>query len=174
MKKLILSLFVLGIIFWSCKKSSDGAVLNLSAQWQLDFNGNLIKGVSDPNDKQWQNQSLSTSEMGLFESLDTADLAGTSKPSSVSSSTFYPNPFTTQALLYIRFNNGYNGQVKFKYVVVDKSMHPVQKGTALLSINQAFFHLFPDFPSGYYRIYFTLSSQGDGNFYTSWGNIQQT
>ena len=67
MNKLLISttILVLGIVICSCTKSSDGSLLNLSAQWQTDVNGSLIKGVSDPNDKQWQNQSFSASEMAF-------------------------------------------------------------------------------------------------------------
>ena len=170
---LILILFFCTIL-WGCEKTTNQSSLDFSQQWQTDYSGNLINGVSNQADSQWQNRSLLPREVALFKSLDTTDLTGTTVPDSINSAIFFPNPLSTQAQLYFSFNTSYSGQIKFKYVVVDNNMNPLQKGTSLLSRNQAFFHLEAIFPIGYYRIYFALCSQSNENFYTSWGNIQRT
>jgi len=161
-------------ILWGCKKTASQSTLDLSQQWQTDVSGSLIKGVSNPKDSQWQNRLLTSSELALFNSLDTADLSGTTMPGSIQSTIFYPNPFLTQALMYFKLNSTYQGQFKLKYVIVDNHMNALQKGSSLLSNSYAFFLLTSSLPSGYYRIYFTLSSQTNENFYTSWGNIQKS
>ena len=72
----------------SCKKEEP--TIDVSKQWKVDYNGNLISGDGDG---QWMPVSLSSQEMNLFSALDTADLTGTLKPDSVMSATgFFSKP----------------------------------------------------------------------------------
>jgi hypothetical protein len=169
----------ISIIIMSCGKSQEN--IDVSKQWTIDYSGNLVHGL---NDGQWGAKVFTTREQNLFNDLDTADLTGTVKPDSVASSSIIPNPFKTQALFVFSFSNGFNGQVEFKFVIVDSHMNIVDKrairiqGTSNPNISSnpsgsGPIPLTPKIPVGSFRIYYSLSAQSSQNFYTSWGNIQQ-
>ncbi len=191
--KLILILLGISVAVFSCKKKQDNiepplpnAPINVSSQWLVDNVGNLISGMGDG---QWQKKVFTTQEQNLFNSLDTANLVGTLKPDSVIDAPtkfnyIYPNPFASQFRLSLQFSNGFNGQIGFKYVIVDSVMNVVAKGALKIqatacvpcplqpsSTNIAFM---PAIPLGKFRFYFSLSSQANPFFYTTWGNINRT
>lgn len=172
------------IILLACSKSQDDAQIDVSKQDKIDYSGNAISWL---NDGQWESKVFTTQEESLFNGLDTANLAGTIMPDSivVSSSTFFPNPFGSQAILAFAFSPGYNGQLELKYVIVDGHMKIKDIGALRIqaTANQNFplspsvsspIQLAPNLPVGQYRIYFTLSAQSKANFYKTWGNIQKT
>jgi hypothetical protein len=176
----LINFIFISIIIASCNNSQEN--IDVSKQWKVDYYGNLILGL---NDGQWGAKVFTTQEQNLFNDLDTANLTGTVKPDSVlSSSTIIPNPFKTQALFAFSFSNGFNGQIEFKFVIVDSHMNIVDKrairiqGTSYPNIplnpsGSGPIPLTPKIPVGSFRIYYSLSAQSSQNFYTSWGNIQQ-
>jgi hypothetical protein len=186
MIKIRLSCFIfISVVISACNKSQNDAQIDVSKQDQVDYNGNLIS--SWLNDGQWESKVFTTQEQNLFNGLDTANVTGTLMPDSVSvsSSFFFPNPFTTIASLMFTFSGGYNGQVELKYVIVDNHMNIKNMGayrvqaTADQSMPSApsvsnFIHLSPNLPVGQYRIYLTLSTDVKRNFYMTWGNIQRS
>jgi hypothetical protein len=178
--RLIYSLLFFTIIISSCSKK-DGETqptkIDVSSQWTIDAGGNAIVAL---NDFQWVSKTFNGKEIALFTSLDTADLSGTISPATVVETppgyvATYPNPFLSNFTLTLRFNIGYPGPFVFKAVVVDSSLSPLFKTAQRLSVfNQQISIAFnPGLPVGRYRIYYTLSSQGNAHFYKSWGNIQR-
>jgi hypothetical protein len=177
-------LFCIGTILLSCSK--DGGTIDVNSQWKVDGNRSLISGLSDG---QWQPTTF-TSELPLFESLDTANLTGTTKPDSVITTTscfncIFPNPFKSVASFAFNFSNGFNGQMVFKFVIVDNRMNIIDKGA--LRIQGTSYPNIPLNPStsnaitlmsniqpGKYRIYFTLSVESNPHFFQCWGNIEKT
>ena len=173
------------LICYSCNKSKDSAnKIDVSAQWQVDNSGQLIAGLAD---NQWQSVNFTTAELNLFASLDTASLAGTATPGAVlagnlNRNSVTPNPFLSTFNLYLRFNNGYAGQLLLKSVVVDSLMNPLDKRAVRLQAtvfgpenvsSSNNISISPNLPAGRYRVYFTLSSATNQHFYTMWGNIQK-
>jgi len=146
--------------------------VNVSNIYKTDNLGNLIGNT--PNDNQWKNISFTSSEMSLFDELDTANLSGTQLPIIGTSSFGYPNPFTDLIRISTSLTQPLNGEVVLKFVVVDNKMKSVQKGSmriyATSSIN---FAISGNFSAGNYRLYFTYSSEGHEHFFKSWGNIQK-
>ena len=186
MQKKINAYFILIlIIISSCGKDNDNQTtsIDVSKQWIIDPLGNI---VSSPGDGQWQRKTFTTQELSLFNSLDTANLSGTTTPDSLFESLAfytYPNPFLTTNLLFLRFANGFSGQIVFKCVLVDSLMTPLYKAAARLNIIASTIPPFfsagsimfnPTVPIGRFRFYYTLSSQSNPHFYKCWGNIQKT
>ena len=180
----LLFFFIINIILSSCHKSSEN--IDVSSQWFVDYNGNLI---SRPSDGQWQFQIFTSQELNLFNSLDTANLSGTLMPDSVLElancyNCIFPNPFGSSTSFLFHFSNGYNGQMVFKSVVVDDHMKIVDEGSQRIqgkSDSNILFNpsisnvvsLSPHIPIGKFRIYFTLSAATKQHFYQSWGNIEK-
>ncbi len=178
------------IIFISCSKSagsSNSASIDVTKQWFIDDAGLLIQGLSDG---QWSNRAFTSQEQNLFSSLDTANLAGTSQPDSVfeespvSHNYIIPNPYSAYSQLHFQFTNGFSGTIMFKMVVVDNHLKPVDKeafriqasvcsGCAMPFSNSSLIRIMPNIPAGQYRLYYTLGSVSNPQFYTSWGNIQR-
>jgi hypothetical protein len=131
----------------------------------------MISG--DPSDGQWQNKTFSETEMALFTELDTVDLTGTVKPASIMSRYPLPNPFHHYIGMPIVLDSDYNGDMLVKYVIVNTSLKPVQKGVERIeAMASSYFTINPTFSNGRYRLYFTLSAAGAAHFYKSWGNIE--
>ncbi|HEY4966018.1 MAG TPA: hypothetical protein VII28_06450 [Puia sp.] len=184
LKQRLAFLFCIGSIVLSCSKG--GETIDVTSQWKVDANGSLINGLADG---QWQPKTF-TSELLLFESLDTANLTGTTKPDSVITTTsrfncIIPNPFKSVASFSFNFSNGFNGEMVFKFVVVNNHMDIVDKGAVRIQgtsypnipLNPSTSNvitLSPAIPAGKYRIYFTLSAESNPHFYQCWGNIQKT
>lgn len=178
--KLIYSLFITAIIFTSCTKK-DGetkpTIIDVSSQWTIDASGNAIVSL---NDFQWISKTFNGQEFALFNSLDTANLSGTIAPATVIETppgyvATYPNPFTANFILTLRFNVGYPGPFVFKAVIADSALTPLFKTAQRLNVfsQQISIAFNPTLPVGRYRFYYTLSSQGNAHFYKSWGNIQK-
>ncbi len=190
--KQFLHFFLVAVLFISCGKTDKApdqlALIDVSKQWQVNSVGQLVLGITDG---QWQNKIFTIKEQNMFASLDTANLSGTIKPDSVfesspvSSNFAIPNPFASFNQFTFRFTNGFNGQLVFKFVIVDSLMNSLDKGA--IRIQAAFcstcpFHpsssnlikLAPNIPIGRFRLYYTLSSQSNYHFYKSWGNIEKT
>jgi hypothetical protein len=180
----LLFFFFINIILSSCHKSGEN--IDVSSQWFVDYNGNLISG---PSDGQWQFQIFTSQELNLFNSLDTANLSGTIMPDSVLTTTscyncIFPNPFESSTSFLFHFSNGYNGQMVFKSVVVDSHMNIVDKSSQRIQgksdsnivLNPSISNIIslsPHIPIGKFRIYFTLSTAANQHFYQSWGNIEK-
>jgi hypothetical protein len=173
--------FIVLIILISCNKKDDPVVptsIDVSKQWSVDIFGVAINPLSDG---QWQSKTFTSQELNLFNSLDTANLNGTTTPQSVIDTPpgynpTFPNPFMTVNALALRFSNGFSGEIVLKAVVVDSTMTSyfkvasrlnVQNGSTVLQFN-------PNIPIGRFRFYYTLSSQSNPHFFKSWGNIQKT
>jgi hypothetical protein len=180
MYKKIIFFIYLTLCLISCDKKININTLpkiDVSKQWNIDDNGQLN---FSPNDKQWQFNQFNTQEIDLFSSLDTSDLSGTTTPDKVneispSFNSIYPNPFRDVNSINISFSNNYTGSVVFKYVIVDINMQPViKKSFKLITKNSRLdISFFPTYGFGKYRLYYSLSSQNDKHFYTSWGNIEK-
>lgn len=174
------------IIISSCGKNKNNdnqtTTIDVSKQWLIDQLGNI---VSSPGDGQWHRKTFTTQELSLFNSLDTANLNGTTTPDSLFESLAfftYPNPFVTTNFLSLRFANGFSGQIVLKCVIVDSLMTPLFKAAARLNIIATTVPPFisstsiafnPTVPIGRFRVYYTLSSQLNPHFYNCWGNIQK-
>jgi hypothetical protein len=183
LKPRLVFLFCVGSIFLSCSKG--GETIDVDSQWKVDVNRSLINGLADG---QWQ-AKVFTSEILLFESLDTANLTGTTEPDSVFTTTscfncIFPNPFRSVASFAFNFSNGFNGQMIFKYVV-DNRMDIIDKGALRIQgtsypnipLNPSTSNLIsltPALQPGKYRIYFTLSAESNPHFFQCWGNIEKT
>ena len=179
--KFLYSSIIALLILSSCNEKEEPAVttnIDVSKQWTVD---NLGVAITPLFDGQWQTKTFTSQELSLFNSLDTANLNGTTTPQSVVdtppgySSTF-PNPFMTTNLLALRFNTGFTGQIVIKAVVVDSTMTPYFKAATRLNVQNASTALAfnPTIPVGRFRFYYTLSSQANPHFFKSWGNIQKT
>ena len=180
----VLILFCAGSILLSCSKGGEN--IDVSSQWKVDANRSLISG---PADDQWQPAVLE-SKLFLFGTLDTADLTGTSRPDSVFTSThcfncIFPNPFKSVASFSFNFSSGFNGQMVFKFVIVNSRMEIMDKGALRIQgtsypnipLNPSSSNLITLTPAilpGRYRIYFTLSSESKPHFYQCWGNIEKS
>lgn len=160
--------------------------IDVSAQWYIDAVGNPQMTLADG---QWQRKSFTAAEQNLFSSMDTASLAGTSKPDSVYESppiynSIYPNPFLVNNAfgMYLRFTPGYLGEYIMKLVITDSLLNPVVKRSVRFQASAAGspaaptrtnFNMMPGIAAaGRYRMYFTLSAQSNPHFYKCWGNIQ--
>lgn len=170
------------LIFSACNEKDDSAAvvttIDVSKQWTIDPLGVAINSLSDG---QWQTKTFTSQELNLFNSLDTANLNGTTIPGSVVdtppgyNSTF-PNPFTTFNALGLRFNNGFSGQIVLKAVIVDSTFTSYFKISTKLNVQNTstILQFNPTIPPGRFRFYYTLSSQASPHFFKSWGNIQKT
>ena len=186
MKVKLFKLFIIvSVLTTACNKSRNNSI-DVSKQWKVDNLGLLISGLTDG---QWENKTFSSQELSLFNSLDTVDLTGTTMPDSVleekpvSHNYASPNPFNQTTRLFLSFSPGFSGQVVLKYVIinadftiVDKSAIRIQATVCScpsLSSSSGVINLMPNVPRGQFRIYYTLSSQGNNHFYKTWGNIQE-
>ena len=186
MKINLFKLFIVGsVLATACNKSSNNSI-DVSKQWKVDNSGLLISGLTDG---QWENKTFSTQELSLFNPLDTVSLTGTATPDSVlqekplSHNYAFPNPFNQTTQLFLSFSPGFSGQVVLKYVIVNGDFTIVDKSAIRIqatvcscpsfSSSSGVIDLMPNVPSGLYRLYYTLSSQGNNNFYKTWGNIQE-
>jgi hypothetical protein len=168
MKKFFLFFFALPFTFTNCGKDS----VNVNDIYPTDVNGNLIGNA--PNDNQWKHQSFSSEELALFNSLDTANLNGTSMPSITNSSYASPNPFTNMFIVSASIMQPWSGDVVIKYVLVDKNFSVKAKNSLRMSISSSITFAFgPNVGSGNYRLYFTYSAAGHEHFFSSWGNIRK-
>ncbi len=169
------------LVISSCNEKDEPVVtptIDLSKQWTVD---NIGVASNPLFDGQWQTKTFTPQELSLFNSLDTANLNGTTTPQSVVdtppgyNSTF-PNPFITTHLLGLRFNTGFTGQIVIKTVIVDSNMTPYFKAAIRLNVQNASTILAfnPTIPAGRFRFYYSLSSQANPHFFKSWGNIQKT
>ena len=184
-----ISNFILAsFLFIFCSKNNDSnnvtTPIDVSAQWKTDALGDLLSGLSD---QQWQAKIFNSAEQNLFNSLDTANLSGTTTPGAVLEIPYrynciYPTPFNSQFQMTFRFTAGFSGQFVFKCVIVDSLMNPIDKKTAKLQAtvypgpgnsSSTTIAIMPNVPIGRFRLYFTLSSQANAPFYKSWGNIQR-
>jgi len=186
----LLNFLLATIIICSCNKATDPSdqttQIDVSKQWTINSVRHLILGLGDG---QWQAKVFTSREQNLFNSLDTANLTGTTKPDSVFESPIeyncsFPNPFTAFNQMSFRFTNAFNGQMIFKFVIVDSLMHSLYKdairiqatSNPLIPLNPSSGNLitiYPNVPIGRYRFYYTLSSQLNQHFYKCWGNIQK-
>jgi hypothetical protein len=170
----IWTLFLL-IAISSCEKEEKAnKEIDVSTQWRIDPFGVVI---SAPRDGQWTNKLFTPSELSLFNSLDTINLTGTTKPITVRDTSNYPfpNPFVNNHTLVFKFNDTFSGEVVLKYVVVDNKLKVLDKKVARLKASSGYIALIisPNLPKGQYRLYYTLSSQANPHFYQTWGNIQK-
>jgi hypothetical protein len=164
-------LFYLILLFFILSHCSDKKLDNFEI-YKTDSIGNLIG--NPPNDNQWKNTSFSSSELALFNELDTANLSGTLLPVIANSYYGYPNPFTNEIAVSTSLAQPLNGDVVIKYVVVNNKLNPVQKGCARAHVTSTINFLVPgNFSSGNYRLYFTYSAQGNEHFFKTWGYIQK-
>ena len=169
------------LILSSCNEKDASAVtttIDVSNQWTINTSGVAITPLFDG---QWLTKTFTSQELSLFNSLDTANLNGTTTPLSVIDAppgynATFPNPFMTTNALALRFNNGFSGQIVLKAVIVDSTMTSYFKVAPRLNVQNAFTALQfnPTIPIGRFRIYYTLSSQANPHFFKSWGNIQKT
>ena len=186
MKIKLFQLFIIGLVLaTACNKGSNNSI-DVSKQWKVDKYGTLISGLTDG---QWGNKIFSTQELNLFNSLDTVNLTGTTMPDSVleekpvSHNYAFPNPFNQTTQLSFRFSPGFSGQVVLKYVIVNGDFTIVDKSAIRIqatvcscpsfSSSSGVIDLMPNVPRGQFRLYYTLSSQGNDHFYKAWGNIQK-
>ena len=171
----ILFLFLLsGIVFLpGCGKDGVSRA-DVSAQWQIDENGGIIKSL---NDGQWQQKTFTKQELELFSSLDTMSLAGTTAPATINNQRTYayPNPFVGAHDFPLKCESGYNGSCIFKYVIVDNKMKSVDRAVARLYFSNgiASVRVGPEITSGKYRVYYTLSASGKPHFFQTWGNVEK-
>ena len=146
--------------------------INVSNIYPTDSLGNLMG--NSPNDNQWKNTEYKSSELDLFNELDTANLSGTLLPVISNSYYGFPNPFTNQIRVSTFLTQPLNGEIILKYVVANEHMKSVQKGCVRLYITSSInFTIQGNFKSGNYRLYFTYSSQGHEHFFKTWGNIKK-
>jgi hypothetical protein len=184
-----INLFKLSIILLvlatACKKDSNNSI-DVSKQWKIDNLGVLISGLGDG---QWGNKTFSAQELNLFTSLDTVDLTGTTMPDSVweekpvSNNYAFPNPFKQTTNLFFRFSPRFSGQIVLKYVIVNGDFNVVKKSAIRIqatvcscpsfSSSSGVIDLLPNVAIGQFRLYYTLSSQGNNHFYKTWGNIEK-
>jgi hypothetical protein len=175
------------ILLCGCGKSDSSNTqqtpIDVSKQWWFDASGNLLTG---PGDGQWKSTTFSVQELGLFTSLDTADLTGTTAPTQVLESNgynaIYPNPFKLSLShgMHFSFSNGYSGQFVLKLVYADSLMNPVFKKTVRLQANAYLpptpsslnVLIVPQVPVARLRLYYILSAASNPRFYTCWGNVQ--
>lgn len=186
MKIKLFQLFIIGLVFaTACNKGSNNSI-DVSKQWKVDNSGTLISGLTDG---QWENKTFSSRELNLFNALDTVDLAGTTMPDSVleekpiSHNYTFPNPFNQTTQLSLSFSSGFSGLVVLKYVIVNGDFKIVDKSAIRIqatvcscpsfSSSSGVIDLMPNVPRGQFRLYYTLSSQGNNHFYKAWGNIQE-
>ncbi|MEZ0610167.1 hypothetical protein ACAW74_16745 [Fibrella sp. WM1] len=172
--KFLYSSIVLLLILSSCNEKNDPVVtttIDVSKQWSVDMFGVAVNPLSDG---QWQTKTFTLEESNLFNSLDTANLRGTTTPQSVIDTPpgynpTFPNPFVTVNTLALRFSNGFSGQVFFKAVVVDSTMTSYFKVATRLNVQNGFtaLQLNPTIPTGRFRYYYTLSSQANPHFFKS-------
>lgn len=168
MKKAFLLLLILAFAVANCGKDS----INANDIYPTDASGNLMGNT--PNDNQWKHQSFSSEELALFNSLDTANLNGTSMPSITQSYYAYPNPFAQVFYINTSIVRPWNGEIVVKYVLVDKNFNVMIKNAFRMSISTSIvFPISPNVGSGNYRLYFTYSAAGHEHFFSSWGNIRK-
>ena len=176
-------LVVLSVItFFACNKSSSSNKIDVSGIYQYNSDG--VPLIFSPPYPQWTYIPLSSKELALFQSLDTASLPNTAIPSiylsdsiKTMSTIFYPNPIHYIGVLNLAGNTSWvnshsiQGQLLCRFVLVDSVMEPIKKGETAISLNGTV-SLNLASPSGRYRLYYTLSALGHENFYQGWGNVQ--
>jgi hypothetical protein len=159
----------------SCEKEKKpNNEIDVSNQWSIDPFGVVI---SSSGEDQWNKKIFTASELSLFISLDTTNLAGTITPATVRETSNYPfpNPFVNNHSFAFKFNDSFSGEVVLKYVVVDNKLNIIDKKVAKLKANSGYaaIAISPAVAIAQYRLYYTLSSQANVHFYQSWGNIQK-
>jgi hypothetical protein len=91
----------------------------------------------------------------------------------------YPSPFKSNFNIPIAFNSSLSGRVVLKFVIVDNKMNVIQRASynvqAIISSNRstAQVAINPNVPVGKFRLYLTISSQNNNNFFKTWGNIEK-
>jgi hypothetical protein len=166
-------LWIIGLS--SCDKEEKTAgKIDVSTQWNIDPIGVII---SAPDTGQWNRKIFTDTELSLFTSLDTVNLAGSTTPVMVRDTLNYafPNPFSNYHILTFKFNDNFSGEVVIKYVIVDSRLNAVDKKVGRVNSNSGYgaVSMAPDLSPGQYRLYYTLSSQANPHFYQSWGNIEK-
>lgn len=160
------------ILLISCKKNNADVPL-------IDVNNQTF--VNEYGDNIFSNGSASSglvfneSELSLFNSLDTVDLTGTSQPNDVLDVVQFPNPIDTSGIftLKFQFNNTYLGYTILKYVIVDDRLHTLAKNTHRLQGNHPSSQVHVSLQEGKYRLYLTLSSLDNKNYFKKWINFMR-
>ena len=181
-------LLIASTTLFACNKSSSSNAIDVGGIYWIDASGIPLGTGIYPNSGglvhgQWVSDTLTSSQLALFQSLDTAILPNTIIPDSVlikDSHLLYPVNFPSPSKGSVMIFTGLGGRsvpfpwsspIMFKYVIVDSLLEPMEKDAKLLYENQV--SIVPNIPVGRYRIYLTLSTLNKPNFYQSWGNIQK-
>jgi len=184
--KLFSLAIVTSVIISSCSKTTSvnsttsinsQKAINVSCQQYIDALGNPLEQVGNclsPSDS----AGFTQQELNLFNSLDTADLSGTTVPAASYSFAIYPNPILSDLNIQYHFNNSFSGQIVAKYVITDSLLNPVYKTIAYLNFTSPYSSLVislqTSIPAGKYRLFQTLSAQSYNNFSRSWINITKS
>jgi hypothetical protein len=165
-----MKLFIIFLIAFICVTgcSKSGGAIDVSSQSFVDYSGNFLgsagSGPSSGND-------FTSQEIALFSSFDTADLSNYTKPDSVGIALIYPNPSSSQVIFTCRLNTNFSDSILAKYVITDNSLRVVYRSSGVISGSNNFGNINPATPIGKYRLFVTLSADGNKNFYTYWVNI---
>jgi len=171
-------IFFLFAVFISCKKSSISS-FDLNCQQYTDFSGNPLQSTG--NCDKYFDTIFTANELSLFNTLDTANLALTSLPDSISFYNYtYPNPSVGNFRTAYFYNSTHSGQVLIKIIITDNNLTPVFSTIKYISYNQipngfpssVSILLSPNLPSGNYRLYQTISTISNLNFKKCWTNIK--
>ncbi|HSZ86418.1 MAG TPA: hypothetical protein VK787_10325 [Puia sp.] len=164
--KLFIALLITIICISACSKSD--AAIDVSSQNYVDYSGNFLgstgSGAASGND-------FTSLEIALFNNFDTADLSIYTKPDSVYNTIIFPNPSSSQVILFCTFNADFSDSILVKYVITDNSLRSVYRSSGVISGSNRFGNINPSIPIGKYRLFVTLSAKGNDNFYTYWVNI---
>lgn len=164
--KLFIFFLITLICISGCSKSV--ATIDVSSQNFVDYSGNFLgsagSGPASGND-------FISQEMALFNNFDTADLSIYKKPDSVYNTMIFPNPSSSEVIFFCTFNANFSDSVFAEYVITDNSLRSVYKSSGVISGSNRFGNINPVIPIGKYRLFVTLSANGNKNFYTYWVNI---
>jgi hypothetical protein len=170
--KISILIFAVAILLAACGKngSTNNQVIDVASQQCVDPFGNPLYPVGPGP---YYGNRFTAEELALFNSLDTANLNGTSVPSATINIGLYPNPSFDSAAFYLfhEFGTGFTGNMVEKIVITDSTLNPVYKGSLIVNGPTMNVAVMPTIVAGRFRMFITLSAQGNDNFYTYWVNI---
>lgn len=188
--KHFLILILASVTFLGCGKNSSSNTIDVGCIPWTDNNGNdlgIYPGGGCPvYGGAYSSDTLTPNQLALFQSLDTAGLPNTTIPDSILikyipfiSPSIYPSPIVNSGEIVFNYTgSGINrnripfpSPAMFKYVIVDSLMQPMDKGAKLLQGHNV--SISPNLPIGRYRLYLTLSTLNNPNFYQSFFNIEK-
>lgn len=156
----------------NCKKDKNGNAIEIQGFAVVDALGNPITEIGSASDDWKVYNSLSPSEMALFDFNTTLTLANTVEASITRTPVAYPNPFVSVQSYAV----GVSDSVLLKIVVVNERLEVLNTAAFKIKGMNAFTVDYTDrvrYPNkAALRVYYSFSAQGKPNYKVGYGDIK--